>query len=194
MTRRQGRGRQSSIDLLPEDCDPIIAWAAGELAENSRTQQDIYEEFYTRLGELMADSQRGTQFPDPVEIVLQSLFDAQGEAHTAACRDTRDRKAVIAEKFPGWYQRRSHHHDRRTSQIHHRRDARPARRRSARSQGNHAARRRRQVGTAGELHLYRPAAQTRKGHREPKSAMPSTRSARPAASRPRRATRLSTRS
>lgn len=53
------RPRPSSIDLLPEECEGIVAWAAQELAGTGRTQTDIYAEFRHKLialqGELGVD-------------------------------------------------------------------------------------------------------------------------------------------
>ena len=46
---RAGRGQLSSIDLLPEECRPHVAWANQELAQNERTAQDIWEELNDRL-------------------------------------------------------------------------------------------------------------------------------------------------
>ena len=46
---KQGRGRLSSIDLLPPDADPIVAWAFQELKARERLQKDIHEEFNERL-------------------------------------------------------------------------------------------------------------------------------------------------
>lgn len=46
---RKGRGWLSSIDKLPEECGPVVAWAAKELADRDRTQIDIYKEFKERL-------------------------------------------------------------------------------------------------------------------------------------------------
>lgn len=44
-----GRGRLSNIELLPEPCAPVVAWAAEELSRRDRTQTDIYKEFVERL-------------------------------------------------------------------------------------------------------------------------------------------------
>lgn len=54
--KRKGRGRLSSIDLLPEECDPIIVWAAGELSNRKRTQSDIHIEFTDKMQELKDQS------------------------------------------------------------------------------------------------------------------------------------------
>lgn len=49
MAERRGRGRLSSIDLLPEVADPIVAWAKDELGRRNRTQVDILADFNSRL-------------------------------------------------------------------------------------------------------------------------------------------------
>jgi len=46
---RLGRGRLSSIDLLPEEAGDDIVWACQELAARSRTQTDILFELNDRL-------------------------------------------------------------------------------------------------------------------------------------------------
>lgn len=46
------RPRPSAIDLLPEECEEIVAWAAQELARSSRSQTEIYAEFVTKLRDL----------------------------------------------------------------------------------------------------------------------------------------------
>ena len=50
--RRRGRGRLSSIDLLPEEADGVVAWAFQELKNRERMQKDIHEEFNEKLSEL----------------------------------------------------------------------------------------------------------------------------------------------
>lgn len=49
--RRQGRGRLSSIDLLPDDAEPDIVWALEELRAGKALQTDIVAEFNRRLAE-----------------------------------------------------------------------------------------------------------------------------------------------
>lgn len=48
---RKGRGRLSSIDLLPEDAQPEISWARVELEKRERLQKDIHAEFNARLAD-----------------------------------------------------------------------------------------------------------------------------------------------
>lgn len=45
----KGRGKLSAIDLLPDECEPIVSWAAHELANRDRTQLEIFAEFKTKL-------------------------------------------------------------------------------------------------------------------------------------------------
>ncbi|ORE93215.1 phage protein Gp27 family protein [Aurantimonas sp. 22II-16-19i] len=46
-----GRGRLSSIDLLPDDADPDIDWAMEQLRDRSMTQAAILKEFNSRLAD-----------------------------------------------------------------------------------------------------------------------------------------------
>lgn len=61
----QGRGRLSSLDLLPPEANGIVAWAAGELADREKTQTDIYAEFVTRCEALMAEHRGELEFRIP---------------------------------------------------------------------------------------------------------------------------------
>ena len=49
----KGRGRLSSLDLMPSECDGIITWAAQELSNLDRTQTEIYAEFVSKCEALM---------------------------------------------------------------------------------------------------------------------------------------------
>lgn len=59
------RPRPSKIDLLPEECEGIVAWAAQELASNGRTQTDIYGEFVEKLEALKAEHRGELEFDIP---------------------------------------------------------------------------------------------------------------------------------
>ena len=49
MEKREGRGRLSSIELLPAEADEAVAWAAAELIDRTRTADDIHAEFNGKL-------------------------------------------------------------------------------------------------------------------------------------------------
>ncbi|TKD12908.1 DUF3486 family protein [Rhodobacter capsulatus] len=61
----RGRGRLSSIDLMPSECDGIIAWAAQELGNRERTQTEIYAEFVERCEALMREHRGELEFKIP---------------------------------------------------------------------------------------------------------------------------------
>jgi hypothetical protein len=49
--RREGRGRLSSIDLLPEEAEPDIAWALEQLRLREKPSKMIHSEFNARLAD-----------------------------------------------------------------------------------------------------------------------------------------------
>ncbi|MCC7097282.1 MAG: DUF3486 family protein [Thermomonas sp.] len=49
--RREGRGRLSSIDMLPDECDPDISWAIEALELREMPQTEILREFNARLAD-----------------------------------------------------------------------------------------------------------------------------------------------
>lgn len=49
---RQGRGKLSTIQQLPEEAQPAVQWALKELTSTERTQVDILKEFNERLHEI----------------------------------------------------------------------------------------------------------------------------------------------
>lgn len=59
----KGRGKLSAIDLLPDECDPIVSWAAHELADRDRTQLEIFGEFKTKL--IALQGEQGLDFDIP---------------------------------------------------------------------------------------------------------------------------------
>lgn len=65
MARRRGRGRLSSIQLLPEEVSDIVIWAAGELQAAKRTQIDIYKDFAQRLDERQREARGELEFDIP---------------------------------------------------------------------------------------------------------------------------------
>lgn len=59
----KGRGRLTAIDQLPEECEPIVSWAAQELADRTRTQVEIYGEFKKKL--IALQGEQGIDFDIP---------------------------------------------------------------------------------------------------------------------------------
>lgn len=49
--RRTGRGRLSSIDLLPDEAQPDVEWALEELRARKLQQTEIFDTFVARLAE-----------------------------------------------------------------------------------------------------------------------------------------------
>lgn len=59
----KGRGRLTAIDQLPDECEPIVSWAAQELADRTRTQVEIYGEFKQKL--IALQGEQGVDFDIP---------------------------------------------------------------------------------------------------------------------------------
>lgn len=57
------RPRPSSIDLLPEECEGIVAWAFQELANSKRSQTEVYAEFRNKLIALQGELGLGFDIP-----------------------------------------------------------------------------------------------------------------------------------
>jgi hypothetical protein len=51
MDRREGRGRLSSIDLLPDEAEAEIVWALEQLRDRTMAQTAILDEFNARLAD-----------------------------------------------------------------------------------------------------------------------------------------------
>ena len=49
--RREGRGRLSTIEMLPEACDEDIAWLEAELRDRKMPQTEILRQFNARLAD-----------------------------------------------------------------------------------------------------------------------------------------------
>lgn len=86
--KREGRGRLSSIDLLPAEADPHIQWAAEELLKRDLTQVEILQGFNARLAEIGCD---------PVSKSAFNRYSMQKAAATRALAETREVSKVVAE-------------------------------------------------------------------------------------------------
>ena len=94
----RGRGRLSSLDLLPAEADGIVAWAAQELSGRERTQTDIYAEFVTRCEALMAEYRGELEFRIPAFSSF-NRYAVRMARLTRRLDQTRAIVATLAEKF-----------------------------------------------------------------------------------------------
>lgn len=84
MTDQRGRGRLSSLDLLPEEAQDDLIWACQQLAERQRTQADILFEFNDRL------AVKG------IEPVSKSAFNRKAIRIAAATRRQRETREIFS--------------------------------------------------------------------------------------------------
>ena len=98
MADRRGRGRLNSIEQLPPEADPIIAWAAEQLRDRERTQQDIYAEFFDKLQQLQAEYHGELEFTVPSKSAF-NRYSIKLAALTRRIEETRAIAGSIAERF-----------------------------------------------------------------------------------------------
>lgn len=96
--KTRGRGRLSSIELMPPECDGIIAWAAQELADRSRTQLDIYAEFVTQCEQLIAEHRGELEFQIP-SFSAFNRYAVRLATMTRRLEETREIAATMAARF-----------------------------------------------------------------------------------------------
>lgn len=92
----KGRGRLSAIDLLPDECEPIIAWATQELADRKRTETDIYGEFRTKLIALQGEI--GLDFDLPSSSAF-NRFSMRLALMTRRLEQTREIAATLSQRL-----------------------------------------------------------------------------------------------
>jgi hypothetical protein len=93
-----GRSRLSGIELLPEECQPIVAWAASELQNRDRTQTKIYEEFHGKLEALQHEHRGELEFPIP-SFSAFNRYSIKLATIAGRLNQTREIAATLAEKF-----------------------------------------------------------------------------------------------
>jgi hypothetical protein len=96
MTRRAGRGRLSSIELLPPDAEPVVAWAMGELRERKHTQIDILEEFNKRLRGVASET--GATI-EPISLSAFNRYAIRLAATARRLEETREIAATITKRL-----------------------------------------------------------------------------------------------
>lgn len=93
-----GRSRLSGIELLPEECAEIVAWAARELQDRDRTQTDIYSEFVGKMEALQREFRGELDFRIP-SFSAFNRYSIKLATLSSRLNQTREIAATIAEKF-----------------------------------------------------------------------------------------------
>lgn len=93
-----GRSRLSGIELLPEECSEIVAWAARELQDRDRTQTDIYSEFVGKMEALQREFRGELEFRIP-SFSAFNRYSIKLATLSSRLNQTREIAATIAEKF-----------------------------------------------------------------------------------------------
>lgn len=95
-----GRGRLSSIELLGEDYEDIVAWAAGELRDRKQLQIDILGEFNARL-QARAEEIGDDAF-EPVSKSAFSRYSVRLSSIARRLEHTREISRVLTDRLqPG---------------------------------------------------------------------------------------------
>lgn len=94
----RGRGRLSNIQLLPRECENIVAWAAQELQNADRTQTDIYAEFHEKLEDLKAEYRGELDFSIP-SFKAFNRYSIRLSAFAAEIEQAREMTKAIAQRF-----------------------------------------------------------------------------------------------
>jgi cysteinyl-tRNA synthetase len=93
-----GRGRLSGIELLPEACADVVAWAADELQKRERTQTEIYEEFVSRLNVVDQEYRGELEFNIP-SFSAFNRYSIRLATLTQRLNQTREIATTLASKF-----------------------------------------------------------------------------------------------
>lgn len=94
----RGRGRLSNIQLLPRECEGIVAWAAQELQNTDRTQTDIYREFHEKLEALKAEYRGELEFTIP-SFQAFNRYSIRLATFAAEIEQAREMTKAIAQRF-----------------------------------------------------------------------------------------------
>ena len=92
------RGRLTNIELLPDACAPVIAWAAEELQKRDRTQTEIYQEFVERLEAIEREHRGELEFTVP-SFSAFNRYSIKLAVMTQRLNETREIASTIAGKF-----------------------------------------------------------------------------------------------
>lgn len=93
-----GRGRLNGIELLPEPCAPVVAWAAEALQDRDRTQTDIYQEFVAKLEAIEREHRGELEFTIP-SFSAFNRYSIKLAALSSRLNQTREIATALAGKF-----------------------------------------------------------------------------------------------
>ena len=100
----EGRGRLSSIELLPEEAQEDVVWASAELNARKRTQLDILAEFNERLSlkglgpiSLSAFNRRATRMSAAVRRLDEARYLFEGLADRFTPENVERQDVAIGE-------------------------------------------------------------------------------------------------
>jgi phytoene dehydrogenase-like protein len=93
-----GRGRLNHIELLPEECSPIVAWAADALQDREQTQTDIYKLFVEKLQAVEREYRGELEFKIP-SFTAFNRYSIRLSIMTRRLDETREIATAIAGKF-----------------------------------------------------------------------------------------------
>ncbi|MEO0496911.1 MAG: phage protein Gp27 family protein [Pseudomonadota bacterium] len=96
--KKKGRGRLSSIELLPVHADAIVADAAAALSRRDETQTEIYKGFVAELEQLQAEHRGELEFKIP-SFSSFNRHSIKLEALRRRLDDTREIAGSIAKNF-----------------------------------------------------------------------------------------------
>ncbi len=92
------RSRLSGIELLPEECGPVVTWAAEALQDRDKTQTDIYQEFYAKLEALKKEHRGELEFIIP-SFSAFNRYSIKLAAMSQRMNQMREIASTIASKF-----------------------------------------------------------------------------------------------
>lgn len=93
-----GRSRLSGIELLPEECGPVVSWAAEQLQDRDKTQTEIYQEFYAQLEALKKEHRGELEFTIP-SFSAFNRYSIKLAVMSQRMNQTREIATTIAAKF-----------------------------------------------------------------------------------------------
>ncbi|MCF1449981.1 DUF3486 family protein [Agrobacterium vitis] len=94
----KGRGRLSSLQLLPRECSHVVQWAAEQLQDTSTSQIDIYKEFVAKLEQVQKESRGELDFKIP-SFSSFNRYSINLDELTRQINEAREMASAVASTF-----------------------------------------------------------------------------------------------